>query len=450
MATLHFFLMRMKTLLFICALALLPVPAFALDAECAMNPSEITSLREPEFSTSSVWDILYAEDGMDVFSDFVPLGNNEFVAAGAFTKDKDDEIYHPLLVKFDERLKETWAVREQTKEQRTIHRMIKTKDGFTVLGDLSDSKRGNGIYIASYDFDGKVRGTPMPIFETRGDLDAKAFVASQDGDGYLVAAQFIDGKDQEKQNGILYKITKGGKVAWKRTYTTGQSTVFNNIQTALDGSYIVTGQMVLDNRVSSAWLLRVDGNGAIKWQRNYPRGGAATFEAATQTKEGEFIVVGKARPLNYDGKGLTAWVMKTDSSGNPMWQRYFQGPYDYEASDLITYEDGRSSVLINAAALDADHRSHSRLITFSPQGRIHHIEDFTDGQNSAAHNLVSGVEGERVIVGYAQTTFGEDQASNEAAAAPAYTFDAWLVAATPLDVFEDPCANPQDLSPILR
>jgi hypothetical protein len=133
-----------------------------------------------------------------------------------------------------------------------------------------------------------------------------------------------------------------------------------------------------------------------------------------------------------------------------MWQRYFQGPYDYEASDLITYEDGRSSVLINAAALDADHRSHSRLITFSPQGRIHHIEDFTDGQNSAAHNLVSGAEGERVIVGYAQTTFGEDQASNEAAAAPVYTFDAWLVAATPLDVFEDPCANPQDLSPILR
>ncbi len=103
---------------------------------------------------------------------------------------------------------------------------------------------------------------------------------------------------------------------------------------------------VLAERVGGAWLLRVDGDGSIKWQRNYPRGGAATFEAAAQTKEGEFIIVGKARPLDYDGKGLTAWVMKTDSTGNPLWQRYFNGPYDYEASDLITYEDGRASVLM--------------------------------------------------------------------------------------------------------
>lgn len=425
-----------------------PLPT---EAECGITPAEITTLREPQFGAAAdMWDILYAEEGMDVFSDLVPIDATTIVAAGAYTKDMEDTVYHPLIVKFDERLKEVWSVREETKDQQTIHRILKTKDGFTVLGDITDPARGNGIYIGAYDDGGKVRAKPAPIFEKGGDLDAKAFVPAQDGSGYIIAAQFIATKDQETQNGFLYKVSKAGNVVWKRSFQTGRSNVFNNIQTALDGSYIVTGQMVVEGNRSSGWLLRVDENGAIKWQRSYPRGLAASLQAAAQTKEGDFILTGKARPVDYQGKGLAAWVMKTDSAGNPLWQRYFRGPYSYEAPDVVVYEDGRASVLFNAAGMDSEHRSHARLMTFSPQGQIKHIEDFTDGQNSAATRLVSGMNGERIIVGYAQTSFGEDQKTNEASAAPDYTFDAWILAAVPLETFDDPCAPAAKVSPILH
>jgi hypothetical protein len=158
---------------------------------------------------------------------------------------------------------------------------------------------------------------------------------------------------------------------------------------------------------------------------------------------------GKARPLDYQGNGLSAWVMKTDSAGNPLWQRYFKGEYSYEAPDLIVYEDGRTSVLFNGAGVDSDHRSHARIATFSPQGQMQHLEDFTEGQNAAAHRLVAGLGGERIIVGYAQTSFSEKQESNKADAAPSYTYDSWLLAGVPLDTFEDPCAPAPDISPIL-
>lgn len=422
----------------------------AQDIECGFTPSEITTIREPMLGLSNSWDAIYAEDGMDVFTDMLALEKNEKLVAGAFTKNPEDEVYHPLLVKFDENMKEVWAVREETPEQRTIQRVIKTKDGFTVLGDISDKGRGNGIYIASYDDAGKIRGKPVPIYESGGELDAKAFVAANDGTGYVVAAQFIDGKDAEKQYGLLYKISRGGGVVWKRSFEPGRSTVFNNIQTALDGSYIVTGQIVTSERKSGGWLLRIDDNGSIKWQKTYPRGMAASLQAAAQTKEGELIVTGKARPMNYSGKGLTAWVMKTDSIGQPLWQRYFKGDfYSYEAPDLIVYEDGRASVLINGQGMDGEHRSHARLITFSPQGRVQAVEDYTEGQNASAGRLVSGFEGERVIIGYAQTSFGEKQESNEADAAPDYTFDGWLMAAVPLDIYEDVCASTPAMSPIL-
>ncbi|HEU4839228.1 MAG TPA: hypothetical protein VFS88_07445 [Micavibrio sp.] len=431
-------------------LSMTTLPEEQAAPECDVTPAEITTLKESQYGTASnMWNLLYAEEGMDVFADLVPVDATSVVAGGAYTKDLNDTVYHPLLVKFDERLKPVWTVRGETKDQQTIHRIIKTKDGFTVLGDITDPVRGNGIYIAAYTDEGKEKAKPALIFKKGGDLDAKAFVPSQDGNSYIVAAQFIDDKDQEKQNGFLYKISKNGNLIWKRSYPTGRSNVFNNIQTALDGSYIVTGQIVLEGNRSGGWLIRVDEQGAIKWQRSYPRGLAASLQSAAQTKEGDFILSGKARPVDHQGKGLSAWVMKTDSTGNPLWQRYFRGAYSYEAPGVIVYEDGRASVLFSGAGMDSERRSHARLVTFSPQGRVMFVEDFTDGQNAVPARLVSGLNGERIIVGHAQTSFGENQESNEASAAPEYTYDGWLLAGVPLETFNDPCAAVPGLSPIL-
>ncbi len=431
------------------ALSLFSSPVFAQD-ECGMGTAEVTTLRAPQFEAAkNNWTLLYAEDGMDVFSDLVQIDPDHFVAAGSYTKDKEDTVYHPLLVKYDARLKPVWTVREDSASQKTIHRIIKTKEGFTVLGDITDKAKGSGIYIGSYNESGAVRGKPVTFYEAGGDLDAKAFVPSQDGEGYIIAAQYIDLTNSEKQNGFLYKVSKAGKLLWKRSLTTGRSTVFNNIQTALDGSYMVTGQMVLEGNISGAWFLRLNEEGAVMWQRTYPRGIAATFMAASQTKSGEFMLAGKARPVDYDGQGLAAWVMKTDSSGNPLWQRYLKGPYSYEAADLIVYEDGRASVLLNAEAMTSEDRSHARLATFSPQGELQHLEEFTDGQNAAAGRLVAGLSGERIIVGHAQTSFGDNQESNSAKAAPTYTYDGWILAGTALDSFADPCARTPAISPIL-
>lgn len=425
-----------------------PLP-FDAATECAVHMAEITDLREPRFGAASVWDLLYAEDGMDSFSDLVMIDDSHFVAAGSYTKDKDDKIYHPLLVKYDERLKPVWATREETKEQRTIHRIVKSKDGFMVMGDLSDPAQGNGLYIMAYGEDGKALGKPMPVFEPGGDLDGKAMIPAQDGGGYIVAAQFTNARNAEDQHGILYKLSPGGKTLWKRAFHTGGSTVFNTVQATLDGNYILGGQVVTDNNRSAGWLVRVDDKGAIQWQRTYPRGLAATLQSVQQGADGSYTMAGKIRPFAANGKGLSAWIMKTDSAGAPLWQRYMRGPYDYQATDLIVYQDGRASVLINAGAMESQRRSHVRLVTLSPQGGVHHLEDFTEGQNATASRLVSGMGAERILIGHAQTSFGEKQEGNEAAAAPSYTFDAWLMAAEPLNLFDDPCAGRQKMSPIL-
>jgi len=415
--------------------------------ECEMALQEITTLREPEFSSGNAWDLVDGGDGMDVFTDVIPLDKNMTVVAGAFTKDKEDKTYHPLIVKYDERLKKVWEVHAVTADYKTVHRILKTKQGYTVLGDVQDKKRGNGIYIAFYDENGKPKGE-APIYEDGGNLDSKSLIMSSDAAGYIIAAQYIDAKDDSQQHGILYKVTKSGQRIWKRSYQPGMTTVFQNVQPTLDGQYLLTGQIITENNKSGGWMMRIDNKGAIGWQRTYPRGLAASIQGASQFKDGSILVSGKIRPLSGTDSGLAAWVMKTDSTGTPLWQRYFKSPhYDYGAADSIVYEDGRASVLITGAAIEKGYRSHARLMTFSPRGHIQSLEDFTEGQNANANRLVVGLAGERIITGYAQTSFGDHQEGDDAA--PEYTYDGWIVAGVPLDLYSDPCVPPKQGSPIL-
>ncbi len=448
----------MKPLAYMLSAVLLAFPgsfAFAqaegdnAQVECTSSPTEIMTLNEPVFETLSVWDTLYAtKDGMDVFSDALPVSGGAVVAAGSYTADKKDLLYHPLLVKFDEHRKVVWEMREKTTSQQTIHRILPTKDGFFVLGDVADGDKGNGIYTRRYAADGK--GADIaPLFEDGFDLDAKGMVAAQDATGYMIAVQAVSKKDGYTQKGMLFKVDQNGGLTWKRSFTSGRSTVINNVQATLDRGYVLTGQIVVDEKRSGGWVIVLDGNGAIKWQRNYPRGTAASFQAAAQTADGGFILSGKARPSGARGKQLAAWVMRTDSGGAPQWQRYFRGDYSYEAPDLIVYHDGRSSVLLNGRGMDGAHRSHARLVTLSPLGAVQKIENFTDGHNATAAKLVSGTEAERIIAGYAQGGFGENQADNLPESAPSYTYDGWLIAGVPLDLYEDPCDNPPEMSPIL-
>jgi hypothetical protein len=187
-----------------------------------------------------------------------------------------------------------------------------------------------------------------------------------------------------------------------------------------------------DNRMG-AWLIRVDDNGAIMWQRTYARGNRSAFLSAASTDDG-ILLSGEIKPI---GSARTSgWVMKVDLSGRVIWQRYYAGAYNYAARDLVVYDDGRASVLVDATPNTLLDRGHLRLMTFSPRGYLMNVEEFSEGQGAHAFRLVKGPKGERVMSGYAQMSYAEVPSVTEI---PVSTFNAWLVAAPSLDPYEDPC-----------
>ena len=409
---------------------------------CDAPYQEIMELKAPRFGIPMVWYAVYGEKGMEKFSDLHFLSAKQVVAAGEYTKDEEDNTYHPMLVGLDYRGRVKWETRRDSKEHTTIEGMIKVSGGFLVFGDLIDKKKGYGIYVDSYSDEGAFLKRHS-FFEEGVDLDAVTIVPSHDSGHAILMAQSTNIQNRDMQFGVLYKVrytleakasTSISKVNWKRSYRLGGSSVFHNIVKAPNQSYVATGSIGSADGRMVGWIAKLDDNGAISWQRSYPRGHKAAFLSAAIAPGGDILAVGEALPN--DGGVLAAWVMRMDGIGQPIWQKYYRGDYFFSAQDSRAHDDGRFTVLIKADPVDVTKRSYVSLLTLSPRGYLMNYEPYVQGYNAHSFRLKEGPSGERVIVGHAQTSFPEDMSHEDI---KPFTFDGWIVTATALEDYTDPC-----------
>ncbi len=445
--------MRNKATIYIFMLFLgLILPCKVMAQQCEVIPEQIETLRAPVYKTPMVWSAAYGEDGLDQLTGLVlphKMADDEaggVIVAGNFTRDEDDKVLHPFLARLDKRGKVVWDKRRDTTKMKTVNRLIRTQKGYAVLGDVKDSKKGNGFYIETYNKAGE-RLKQRIIFASGGNVIGKGFVETSDGRGFIIAAEFVARKDDEKRDALLYKIAKDGTLVWRRKYSPGLKTVFNDIQMLPDGRYMLIGEIEQEDGRMAGWLMSVDNGGSIGWQRQYPRGSGSSFSSFQKMKDQSMIVVGTVKPSG--GTKKSGWVMRLNTTGTPLWQRYYTGSeYRYDGKDVIAEKDGRFSVLLDAypirrfkkrgAKPAVRPRGHVRLLTLSPRGYLLGVENYTDGQHAHGAQLVRGAADERLVIGSMQGTLPDGMDPNNVATS---VFDGWVFAATALDPYFDPCMS---------
>lgn len=402
--------------------------------DCGVVAEALVTLKPPLFNTPSIWNGFYGQDGMEQISDVALGEDGTFIVVGAYTKDKDDTVYKPFLAKIDARGRALWEKRQESGKDKTIETILKRDDGYAILGNIR-SKSGNGFYMAFYNEDGtKLR--EYPVFEKGYTLSALSFAPSQTGKSYVISAARTK-SGEEGAKAVLYKITTGGKKLWRRQYSPGSSTQFNHVELAGDGHYTLVGEIEQDNGRMAGWITRVDDKGALIWQKPYLRGRDASLSHAYTHKNGSIVTSGYVKGADVENVG--AWVMKTAPDGTVLWQRFYQGRTDYRAPSLIGYDDGRIQVLIDGTKNEDSKewdRNHVSILSLSPRGRLFDVESFSDGLGAQGAMMKSGHYGERVIVGSVQNV--KPQEGEEMKVSPEF-FDGWILAATGLDPYEDPC-----------
>jgi uncharacterized protein with FMN-binding domain len=122
---------------------------------------------------------------------------------------------------------------------------------------------------------------------------------------------------------------------WVRTFGGAGEDVGTSVQETKDGGYIVTGSttshkkniayswMIKASRIGEIWLIKTDSEGNPLWERTFGGMGKDIGFMVQQTKDGGYIIAGATKPHmigDYD-----IWLIKTDSEGNPEWDKTFGG-----------------------------------------------------------------------------------------------------------------------------
>jgi hypothetical protein len=145
---------------------------------------------------------------------------------------------------------------------------------------------------------------------------------TKDG-GYILAGQFwVPGGNQ--YDFWVLKLKKDGTIDWQKTYGGGDWDIGFATQETSDGGYIVTGTTSSfgagDNDI---WVLKLDHEGNIVWQKTYGGKGSDEAQNIEQTNDGGYIVSGTTSSF---GEGsCDIWVLKLSSDGNVVWDRTYGG-----------------------------------------------------------------------------------------------------------------------------
>ncbi|MFC2000077.1 hypothetical protein ACFLXE_04900 [Chloroflexota bacterium] len=109
------------------------------------------------------------------------------------------------------------------------------------------------------------------------------------------------------------------ELEWVRTFGDSAWCRGSSVQQTSDGGYIIAG-----NTSRNVWLVKTDSDGNEVWNREFGGSRYDVGVAVQPTSDGGFIITGYTNSYGNDHQDV--WLIKTDSSGNELWNRTFGGP----------------------------------------------------------------------------------------------------------------------------
>jgi len=164
-----------------------------------------------------------------------------------------------------------------------------------------------------------------------GDSRAYSVINTSDGGFMLAGTLNLNSSGRSNQDIWLLKLKADETIEWQQSYGGTDKDVAKMLRQTSDGGYVVAGESASFNTTSASsdvWVLRLDNQGNIVWEKRYGFGPAERAEAIVQTdddadgvRDDGFIVVGQSASVN------GAWIIKLDSAGDVVWQQLHEAGF---------------------------------------------------------------------------------------------------------------------------
>ena len=279
----------------------------------------------------------FGDASYDYGRSLIELNDGGYLIAGN-TSLLGDNYSNALLIKIDHTGKEMWK-RDYTFSSVDRLNMVKElQDGSLVAAGftMSSTNYSKDIFVIKTDAQGNLEW--QRSYGDAQDETANSIDISIDG-GFIISGEVIN-ENTGFSLCYLIKIDNEGELDWSNTFGGSQNDNGLSVISTNDAGFAITGMTrSLGDSNGDVWLIKVNSNGEMEWERTY--GGDDTEYGRTiqQTVDGGYIIIGQTESF---GLGYNdAYLIKTDSQGNEIWSQTFGGQGTDQGRQVVnTLDEG--------------------------------------------------------------------------------------------------------------
>lgn len=241
----------------------------------------------------------------------------------------------------------------------------------------------------------------------------------------------------------LLKITKNGEILWSKTYGGSDDENAARITKTNDGGYLLTGYTTSnDGDVSGNegfqdyWVVKVDTNGSIVWDKNFGFAGSDQAYKAFQTSDGGYFITGFFDVSASGGAGNDLqrgvvhgvgefWGIKLDANGTKQWRRYFGGTNNDRSYDAWETTDGGFLMTGTSESVDFDKIDPKGsydywAVRLTATGDLVWTKSFGGAEIDNSYASIKTNDGNYIMV-------GDSRSADQDVTSPRGNADAWMV-----------------------
>ena len=217
--------------------------------------------------------------------------------------------------------------------------------------------------------------------------------------GYIVAGwteSFGSGEDV-----YILKLDSNGEVEWQKTFGGEDYDEANSIQQTKDGGYIVAGwTKSFGSGGADAYILKFNSKGEIGWEKTFGGKGDDEANSIQQTTDGGYIVAGWTG--SFGSGGYDVYILKLNSKGEVEWQKTFGGE-DYDVANSIHQTTDGGYIVAGWTSSFGSGEADVYILKLNSKGEMEWQKTFGGKGDDEANSIQQTTDGGYIVVGWTKS-----------------------------------------------
>ena len=255
-------------------------------------------------------------------------------------------------------------------------------------------ERGGDAFVARLDRDGNVKWQKT----YGGSDDDEAYAVALASNGDVIVAGYTDSFGAGGKDTWVLRLDSEGNVKWQKTYGGKYWDEAHAVALAPNGDVIVAGwTRSFGAGKRDVWVLRLDANGNVKWQKTYGGSDWDVANAVAIAPNGDVIVAGYTD--SFGAGGRDAWVLRLDGEGNVKWQKTYGGS-DWDEADAVALAPNGDVIVAGWTDSFGAGKSDVWVLRLDENGNVKWQKTYGGSDWDEANAVALAPNGDIIVAGY--------------------------------------------------